>query len=114
MVDLVDFNMHRPPILPVRMPGEKGVLIHVTVPTLGLIREVQDRLPEYMNLEQKGVAERIKESYDLAARLISSNLDGLTVTAEDLRDKYDCTRYDLMTFYRAYVSFLTELQNAKN
>jgi hypothetical protein len=58
--------------------------------------------------------ERIKKLYALTAELISCNADYITVTAEDLRDKYRVTFGDLVVIFAAYLDFIREFNNAKN
>ena len=52
--------------------------------------------------------------YDLAARLISCNTQGLAVSADDLRDKYKLNLEALVVFYNVYLDFINEAASAKN
>jgi hypothetical protein len=57
--------------------------------------------------------------YDLAARVMSCNRQGISVTVDDLKNKYwpkdkVANQLYLLTFFKAYVDFIEELKQAKN
>ena len=114
MGETYSFSAHRPPVLEIEMPDKKQTVVHITPPTLKLIEEVTERMPELLDLHTKGAPERARASFDLAARMMSYNLDGMAFTAEDLRDVYKLTRYDVLGFFKLYVNFLANLKDAKN
>ena len=41
-------------------------------------------------------------------------MEGITFTAEDLRDKYGLKLEHLICFQPTYLDFINEIQNAKN
>lgn len=114
MSEIYSFSEHRPPVLEIELPDKNKTVVHVTPPTLKLIEEVTERMPDLLDLHTKGAPELVRASFDLAARMMSCNLDGMTFTAEDLRDAYELTRYDVIGFFKLYVDFLTEIKDAKN
>jgi predicted nucleic acid-binding protein len=59
-------------------------------------------------------AEKIKKLFELTAELISCNAEYITVTAEELRDKYRLTLGDIVVIFAAYLDFVKEFNNAKN
>lgn len=114
MAKTLDFNALNRPTLPLVMPDEAKTKIDVVAPTEGLVEELQSLAP---NMEKALAAENetaVPVIYDLAARLISCNKQGLKVTAEDLRDKYKLNLEALIFFYNAYMDFMAEITNAKN
>ena len=113
MAKTLDFNALKKPTLPLVMQDEQRTKILVSTPTQGLVEQLEAAGPEIAMFDG-GDVEGIKAAYGLAARLMSCNLSGLQVTAEDLRDKYKLNLYDLMLFFGAYNDFLAEIESAKN
>lgn len=114
MSESYSFSAHRPPVLEIELPDKKKTVVHVTPPLLKLIEEVTERMPDLLDLHTKSAPERARASFDLAARMMSCNLDGMTFTAEELRDVYGLTRYDVIGFFKLYIDFLAGLKDAKN
>lgn len=114
MSEIYSFSAHRPPTIAFELPDKKKTVVHVAPPLLSLIEEVTARLPDLLDLHTKSAPERARASFDLAARMMSCNLDGMTFTAEELRDVYKLTRYDVIGFFKLYVDFLADLKDAKN
>lgn len=114
MANVVNFNRHRPPILPVELLDDENTVIHVTPPTVDLQEELRARLPEINALLSGNDDEKRAVLFDLAARLMSCNRNMRKITAEQLRTIYRVDEEDLIIFYNAYAGFLTDLENAKN
>lgn len=114
MAKTLDFNKLKRPTLPLVMPDEQRTQIFVTTPTEALVEEFLIMGSELEELVKNGDGESIRESYTLAAKLISCNTQGLQVTAEDLRDKYMLDLVKLIYFFSAYADFINEISNAKN
>lgn len=110
----LDFNALNPPTLVLTMRDERHTEIVVTTPTEMLVEELQALAPELTRLLAGNDAESIKTAYTLAAKLISCNRSGLTVTADDLRTKYRLNLEALIVFYNVYLDFLNEITGAKN
>lgn len=108
----VDLSRHRQPSLSVVLSDTEH--IRVTVPTLELIRDLEANLPALSEVLTGENAEARKAIYDLAARLMSCNREGLTLTGEDLDYKYDLDEESLVVFYSAYIDFIDEIKKAKN
>ena len=114
MAHIIDFNSIIKPMLEITLRDAEHTRVHVTTPTQGLIERLSanaDQLKQAVNGE---TAEAIQSVFTLAADLINCNLDGFKTTAEELRDKYKLTLYDIIIFYNAYLAFIDELKNAKN
>lgn len=114
MAKTLDFNIVVPPTLPLVMRDEAKTEITVTAPLEALVEELQAVAPRMTAMLETDEAETIPAIYDLAARLISCNKQGLQVTAEDLRDKYKLNLEALIVFFNVYLDFLSEITNAKN
>lgn len=115
MAKTLDFTTLKKPTLPVVMQdGEKKIRILVSSPTQGLVEQMDAVGRDFSSVYEGGDVEGIKASYGLAAQLMSCNLSGIQVTAEDLRDKYKLNLHDLKLFYYAYDDFLAEIESEKN
>lgn len=114
MAKTLDFNALKKPTLPLVMQDEQRTKILVSTPTQGLVEQLEAAGPEFEAVFESGDVDGIKAAYALAAQLMSCNLSGIQVTAEDLRDKYKMNLYDLMLFFGAYNDFLAEIESAKN
>ena len=114
MANTLDFNVIVPHSLPLVMRDPERTKIDVLAPTEGLVEEL-----EAVGADMKAALESNEEAsipviYDLAARLISCNRQGLQVTAEDLGSKYRMNLESMLIFYGAYVDFIDEITKAKN
>ena len=114
MAKLLDFNTLVPPTLSLVMRDEAKTEIEVGIPTESLVEELQAVAPNMTRALASNESEAVPVIYDLAARLISCNQQGLQVTADDLRGKYKLNLEGLIFFYNAYIEFIGEITNAKN
>ena len=86
----------------------------MSTPTEGLIEELDETLPELEYVLACGDKSMIRAVYELAAKLINCNRSFITVTPEELRDKYHFDLDALIIFFDAYTDFIEELNHAKN
>lgn len=114
MAKTLNFNTIVPPTLPLVMRDEAQTEITVVSPTEGLVEELQAIAPHMTEMLQSDESQAIPAIYDLAAKLISCNKEGLAVSVDDLRNKYKLNLEALIVFYNAYMDFLAEITNAKN
>lgn len=110
----LDFNAIDRPVLKLTMADDARTVIRVSTPTEGLVEELQATTPKLQEAFKAGGAESIGMCYNLAARLISCNLDFVDVTAEELIKTYRIDLQGLIVFYSAYMEFINEISNAKN
>lgn len=114
MAKKLDFNSIEPLVLELTMKDDKRTVIRVSTPTEALVEELQ-HVATKLDAAIKGKSETSTESiYDLAARLISCNRDGLTVTKEELRGKYHMNLENMLIFFGAYIDFINEITHEKN
>lgn len=115
----LNFNMINRPVLELTMMDKEQTVITVTSPSEGLVEELETTLPELQKILAPGDQGTVEAAYDLAARLISCNKEGLQVTAEDLKGKYWpadrlANMENMVVFFSAYMDFIAELNSAKN
>ena len=114
MAKTLNFRTLMAPTLPLVMNDDHGTEITVTAPTEGLVEELNAVAPNMKAALEADEKEATPVIYDLAARLISCNKQGIQVTADDLRGKYKLNLEALIVFYNTYVDFLEEVASAKN
>lgn len=114
MAKTLDFNLVSPPTLALVMRDDARTEITVSTPSEMLVEELQEIAPELKKILDAGDTASVKAVYDLAAKLISCNRNGLQVTAEDLSGKYRLNLEAMIVFYNVYLDFINEMINAKN
>ena len=114
MARKLDFNSIVKPVLEITMRDAAHTVIRVTTPNEGLIEKLTANSDQLNVAVNTGTAESIEAVFTLMADFVNCNLDGIKVTAEELRDKYALTLYDVTLFYNAYREFIEEIRNAKN
>lgn len=114
MAKTLDFNKLNRPVLQLVMQDDDKTVIKVTTPSVDLIEELQATLPELQANLTTGDKDAIALCYDLAARLINCNRSFVSVTAEELREKYRMDLESIVVFYSAYLDFIGEIASAKN
>lgn len=108
-----DFNAITQQTLETKLPG---IVLHVTTPPERLIEQLASSQEEMGGLwaAEGNNVEKVRASYKLAAELISCNIENVTVTAEELRDKYNVPPVALAAYVTAYMDFINEFHTAKN
>ena len=114
MAKMLDLNALEQPILEIKLKDENRTIFRLTTPTTRLVEKFSAAKNELGAVAESQDIEKIKKVYELTAELISCNADYITVTAEDLRDKYRLTFGDIVVIYGAYLDFIKEFNSAKN
>lgn len=112
MAKVLDFNRKKRPTIDLIMQDEDKTVIKVTTPSVDLMEEYMETLPDLQGLLESGGA--VDDVYDVAARLMSCNTTGQQVTVSDLRTKYRMDLYDLVSFFTVYTDFINEVASQKN
>jgi hypothetical protein len=99
--------------LEVTLDEKNNVVLHVTTPPERLIEQLAASIEDLTSTEAKSI-EQTRASYALIASLISCNLEGVEVTADDLREKYKIAPLVLAAFIATYMDFINDFHNAKN
>lgn len=110
----LDFNALERPVLELTLKDKARTVVRATAPTEELVERLTAAAGELKDIVNQGTGEAIRSLFGLIAELMSCNLDGLTFTAEDLRDKYGMKLYDATVFVTVYLDFIKELNEAKN
>lgn len=110
MAQLLDLNLIQQPKLPIALCDDERTAINVTFPSVDLVREFQAMEAEMISLLKSGTEKGVDAAYDLVAKIISCNEEGLTFTAADLRGRYKINLYGLIAIYKAYLAFIDETE----
>ena len=110
----LDFNALEKPVLELTLKDEAKTVVRVTAPTEELVERLTAAAGELQKVINDNTGETVRSLFELIAELMNCNIDGLTFTAEDLRDKYGMKLYEATVFVKVYLDFIQELNEAKN
>lgn len=113
MARVLDFNALQSSILDITLRDEARTVVHLDLPNEALINKLENMGPEIENMKTGNQA-AVKGIYDLAAQLISCNLDYFTTTGDELLRKYNMNLVLLLQFFSAYMDCVAEISNRKN
>lgn len=124
MAKILDLNNFEIPTMELVFPGADRTTLHVTAPSEALIDEMKSWAKTDLGNLTKGDRESVELSYDLTARLLSCNLEGVELTAATLREKIAetdvCKKHHvdplwvLVRIVKTYMEFIQELEHEKN
>lgn len=103
------------PVLRVKLQDRgRGLELSVLPPTVALQRELEAEQSDLDEALGSGVEEARVAIYDLAARLLSNNRQGVYISAAQLPTRYRVADDQLITFFEAYADFVGKLAGSKN
>lgn len=103
------------PVLRVKLRDRgRGLELSVLPPTVALQRELEAEQSDLDAALGSGVEEARVATYDLAARLLSNNRQGVYISAAQLATRYRVGDDQLLTFFEAYTDFVSKLASSKN
>lgn len=111
---VLDLNTTQLETLDLTLQDADRTTLHVTTPTEALVAELEAFTPDMLTVIKTGNKEGVQSIYDLAARLISCNREGITITGEELLGKYRMTLESAVVFFSAYMDYITGITNQKN
>lgn len=114
MVKKLDFNALEQPVLEITLRDKEQTVVRITTPTEDLVERLKAMAADIRAVAEDNTGELVRKAFGLIAELMNLNLDGLTFTAESLRDKYRMKLYDATVFIKVYLEFLQEIETAKN
>lgn len=114
MARKLDLNALEQPTLELTLMDDNHTMVRLIAPDVDLIERLQSAAPKLKKVADSNDGDSIKAVYDLFADIISNNLEGLTVTVEELRDVYRVRFVHLMVIAANYLEFINEIKSAKN
>ena len=110
MAKSFDFNKLKLKTMTVTLSDEEKSILMVMAPD----KRLKDELVSiYENINDSDEDEVSEGLYELTAKVMSRNKQGIKVTSEKLKELYPDANY-IMAFLNAYVEFIDEITNSKN
>lgn len=109
----LNLNTVQRPTFKLTMMDDEQTVLRVKMPSKAMFKELAESDATVSGAE-KGDKDSAEDMYVLVARLLSHNLDFITVTPEELESKYRMELEDVILTYRAYVDFVLSFVKAKN
>lgn len=113
-MQMFDFNAIQKPTWPVKLADADQTVVHLSYPSLELAERLTTMSAGLKEIVNQNNSETVRKAFEVVAAVMSCNEDGLTFTAEDLRDKYHMTLLGMARFTAGYLTFMQEANNAKN
>lgn len=110
MARVLDLNIMEQPTLELTLRDEKRTKLSVNIPDTDLVKEFEAMDDHMHKLLSSGNKAGVDAAYDLVARVISCNSEGLTITSAELQSKYRVNLYNLIAIYKAYLAFIQEIE----
>lgn len=114
MARRLDLNALEQPTLELTLLDTDKTTFRLVCPDVKLVERFMAASRELHAVQDSQDTESIKQLYALTAEVISCNLDGVQITAEELRDKYRVKFVHLIFIFRDYLDFIKEINEAKN
>ena len=110
MAKTFDFNKVKPKTMTVTLSDEEKTTLLVTTPNKALMDEL---VAVYDNTNDSDEDEISEALYDVSAKIMSRNKQGIVITSEKLTELYEDVE-TIIAFLEAYSEFIGELTNSKN
>lgn len=114
--DIFDFNSVDQPLMPIKLGGgtRQEIVVNLMYPSVDLVEKLSALALDMKEIVEEKNGTTIRATFELIAAVMNCNADGLTFTAEDLRDKYRLTLLGIAKFLERYFDFLKQANDAKN
>ena len=113
-MQMFDFNTIQQPTWPIKLADTDQTVVRLSYPSLELADKLTAMSHSLKDVVNSNNTETVRKAFGVVAAVMSCNEDGLTFTAEELRDKYHMTLLGMARFTAGYLDFLREANNAKN
>lgn len=110
MAKAFDFNKVKPKTMTVTLSDKEKTTLLVMTPNKALKDEL---VSLYENINDSDEDEISEALYDVSAKIMSRNKQGIVITVEKLKELYEDVE-TIMAFLEAYSGFVGELTNSKN
>ena len=113
-MQMFDFNAIQKPTWPVKLADDAQTVVHLSYPSLELTERLTAMSESLQEVVKGNNSDAVRKAFGVVAAVMNCNEDGLTFTAEELRDKYHMTLLGMARFTAGYLTFLKEANEAKN
>lgn len=109
----LNFNNIKKTYLTITLADENETTLLIGTPTKSIMTELIGLKTALEEFESDNTnTDALDDLYYACAKVMSRNKGGIKITKEYLEDLFDFE--DILTFFNAYMEFVTELGNAKN
>ena len=110
MANNFDFNKFKPKTMTVTLTDEKKTTLFVNTPDKKLRDNLTAVTENVADMDEDDLEEAL---YEVTARVMSRNKQGIEITPERLKELYPDVRY-VTAFLEAYIEFVNEIASEKN
>lgn len=110
MAKSFDFNKIKPKTMNVTLSDENKTVLSVMTPDKKLR---DDLVALYDNVDETDEDEINEALYDLSARVMSRNKQGIEINSKQLKELFPDHMF-IMAFLNAYIEFVGEVADSKN
>lgn len=114
MADFYDFNAVRRPGFCFKLRDAEQTVITVNTPDVSTYSKALTFTRNFKDMLKQDGEQALSDYCGIVADLMSNNQEGLTITADDLGERYRLDFADLAAFMQIYFDFIDKIQNAKN
>ena len=111
MVNVINFNNVTKRYLTVTFADANNTVITVCTPTKALFQELVE-LAKNISSNTETNLDAIDDLYIVCAKIMSRNKEGVEITKDSLEENMDFE--DIITFFKAYMTFVKEISKLKN
>lgn len=115
MAKTLNFNTIKKRYLTVTFADETKTTVMIGTPTKAIMDELtslQMNLQGQENNDIENNEDNLNELFETCSRLMSRNKGGIKITKQFLEEQFDIE--DILTFFNAYMEFISELTDTKN
>lgn len=110
----LDFRSFEQKTWEIGLCDEQNTTLHLTAPSEELVETLSVNLSKLNEVFSERNESTVAQAFDLAAKFMSCNTEGLTLTGDELRNKYGFKSIYMAAFFKHYIQFVNEINDAKN
>lgn len=110
----LDFSALDIPKMEIKLLDANHTTLNLMFPEVKLIERLVAVAPKMREAQAANDAAAIRQVNELVSDLMSNNLEGVTVKADELDSKYGLKFVHLIVFTAKYMEFINSVKDAKN
>lgn len=110
----LDFAALEIPTMEVNLLDADRTTLNLMFPETKLIERLLSVAPTMREVKNSSNDAALRQVYELVAEILSNNMEGVTITADDLGGKYGLKFVHLIIFTSKYMDFINTVKEAKN
>lgn len=110
----LDFAALEIPKMEISLLDDNHTTLSLMFPEVKLIERLLAVAPTMRDAKASNDDAALRQVYELVAEIISNNMEGITVKADELEGKYGLKFVHLIIFTSKYMEFINNVKDAKN